>query len=62
LIVCLLSVYFKKKLLFSSFKFFKGSNEIEQILTPEEERKLVTFVEKIDWDFPNINKASEKGF
>lgn len=38
------------------------SNEIEQILTPEEERKLVTFVEKIDWDFPNINKASEKGF
>lgn len=37
-------------------------NEIEQILTTEEERKLVTFVEKIDWDFPNINKASEKGF
>lgn len=37
-------------------------NEINQILSVEEERKLVTFVEKIDWDFPNINNASEKGF
>lgn len=35
---------------------------IDLILNSEEERKLVTFVEKIDWDFPNINKAIEKGF
>jgi hypothetical protein len=35
---------------------------IDEILSFEEEKKLVTFVEKIDWDFPNINKASEKGF
>ena len=38
------------------------SSEIDQILSMEEEKKLVTFVEKIDWDFPNINKAIEKGF
>lgn len=38
------------------------SDTIDEILSFEEERKLVTFVEKIDWDFPNINKASEKGF
>lgn len=38
------------------------SSEIDQILSLEEEKKLVTFVEKIDWDFPNINKATEKGF
>lgn len=37
-------------------------NEIDLILSSEEEKKLVTFVEKIDWDFPNINKAVEKGF
>lgn len=38
------------------------SDAIDAILSSEEERKLVTFVEKIDWDFPNINKATEKGF
>jgi hypothetical protein len=37
-------------------------DSIENILSSEEKRKLVTFVEKIDWDFPNINKATEKGF
>lgn len=35
---------------------------IDSTLNQDEERRLVAFVEKIDWDFPNINKASEKGF
>jgi hypothetical protein len=42
----------------------KGFEEafINSILNQDEEKKLVTFVEKIDWDFPNIHKANEKGF
>ena len=36
--------------------------EIEFTLNQDEEKRLVAFVEKIDWDFPNINKALEKGF
>lgn len=36
--------------------------EIDSTLNQDEEKRLVAFVEKIDWDFPNINKASEKGF
>lgn len=35
---------------------------IDQALNQDEEKRLVAFVEKIDWDFPNIQKAIEKGF
>jgi len=37
-------------------------NEIDEILNQDEEKKLVAFVEKIDWDFPNINNAKQSGF
>lgn len=42
----------------------KGFEEadIDSILNEDEVKRLVTFVEKIDWDFPNIIKATEKGF
>jgi hypothetical protein len=36
--------------------------EIDTVLNLDEEKRLVAFVEKIDWDFPNINKAKEQGF
>lgn len=36
--------------------------DIDLVLNQDEEKRLVAFVEKIDWDFPNINNASEKGF
>jgi hypothetical protein len=36
--------------------------EIDLVLNQDEEKRLVAFVEKIDWDFPNINNASEIGF
>jgi hypothetical protein len=36
--------------------------DIDLVLNLDEEKRLVAFVEKIDWDFPNINNASEKGF
>lgn len=36
--------------------------EIDTVFNLDEERRLVAFVEKIDWDFPNINNAIEKGF
>lgn len=35
---------------------------IDSRLNNYEEKRLVAFVDKIDWDFPNINKAKEKGF
>lgn len=35
---------------------------INSVLNVEEERKLVNFVEKIDWVFPNIDEAKQKGF
>lgn len=35
---------------------------IDSILNTDEEKKLVTFVEKIDWVFPNLENAKEKGF
>lgn len=35
---------------------------IDSALNQDEEKRLVAFVEKIDWDFPNINNAFEKGF
>lgn len=37
-------------------------NIIDSVLNEDEEKRLVAFVEKIDWDFPNINKAKEQGF
>lgn len=37
-------------------------DDIDTVLNQDEEKRLVAFVEKIDWDFPNINKAKEKGF
>src|SRR5690606_33678843 len=42
----------------------KGFEEvdIDTVLNEDEEKRLVSFVEKIDWDFPNINKAKEQGF
>lgn len=36
--------------------------DIDLVLNQDEEKRLVAFVEKINWDFPNINNASEKGF
>lgn len=36
--------------------------EIGLMLNLDEEKKLVAFVEKIDWGFPNINETSEIGF
>lgn len=36
--------------------------DIDDIFNLDEERRLVAFVEKIDWDFPSINNAIEKGF
>ncbi|OBW40048.1 hypothetical protein AB670_03611 [Chryseobacterium sp. MOF25P] len=36
--------------------------DIDMVLNQDEEKRLVAFVEKIDWDFPNINKAKEQGF
>jgi hypothetical protein len=44
-----------------SDKAFEEAN-IDSTLNQDEEKRLVAFVEKIDWDFPNINKALEKGF
>lgn len=35
---------------------------IDSALNQDEEKRLVAFVEKIDWDFPNINNALEQGF
>ena len=35
---------------------------IDLALNQDEEKRLVAFVEKIDWDFPNINNALEIGF
>lgn len=35
---------------------------IDSIFNIDEEKRLVAFVEKIDWDFPNISNALEKGF
>lgn len=35
---------------------------IDSALNQDEEKRLVAFVEKINWDFPNINNASEIGF
>lgn len=35
---------------------------IDSIFNLDEEKRLVAFVEKIDWDFPNINNATENGF
>lgn len=37
-------------------------NVIDSILNIDEQNRLVTFVEKIDWVFPNINEAQQKGF
>lgn len=37
-------------------------DSIDTRLNNDEEKRLVAFVDKIDWDFPNINKAKEKGF
>lgn len=36
--------------------------KIDTVFNLDEERRLVAFVEKINWDFPNINNAIEKGF
>jgi hypothetical protein len=36
--------------------------DIDLVLNQDEEKRFVAFVEKIDWDFPNINNASEIGF
>lgn len=36
--------------------------DIDTVLNHDEEKRLVAFVEKIDWDFPNINNAKEQGF
>lgn len=35
---------------------------IDTIFNIDEEKRLVAFVEKIDWDFPNISNAIENGF
>lgn len=37
-------------------------NDINSVLNGDEQKRLVTFVEKIDWVFPNINEAQQKGF
>lgn len=37
-------------------------NTIDSVLNADEEKKLVNFVEKIDWVFPNSENAKEKGF
>lgn len=37
-------------------------NIIDSVLNADEEKKLVNFVEKIDWVFPNSENAKEKGF
>ncbi|MDO5105956.1 hypothetical protein [Capnocytophaga sp.] len=37
-------------------------NVINSTLNVEEEKKLTNFVEKIDWVFPNIDEARQKGF
>lgn len=37
-------------------------NVINSTLNVEEEKKLANFVEKIDWVFPNIDEARQKGF
>ena len=42
-------------------KAFEEST-IDSIFDIDEEKRLVAFVEKIDWDFPNISNAKEKGF
>lgn len=35
---------------------------IENAFDQDEEKRLVAFVEKIDWDFQKISNASEMGF
>jgi hypothetical protein len=37
-------------------------SDIDHKLNSEEEKKLVAFVEKIDWNFPNIENAEQNGF
>ncbi|CAI8914631.1 hypothetical protein [Chryseobacterium sp. IT-36CA2] len=37
-------------------------SDIDDKLSIEEEKKLVAFVEKIDWNFPNIENAEQNGF
>lgn len=37
-------------------------NDINSVLNKDEQERLVTFVEKIDWVFPSINEAQQKGF